>query len=45
MDLHFSNYGYSYAKRMLEVHSRLYREKYNRDYICIIPTIYMKRQL
>lgn len=35
---HDSNYGYSYAKRMLEVQSRLYREKYKRDYICIIPT-------
>ena len=35
---HNSNYGYSYAKRMLEIQSRLYRETYNRDYICIIPT-------
>ena len=35
---HDSNYGYAYAKRMLEIHSRLYREQYNDNFICIIPT-------
>lgn len=34
---HFSNEGYAYAKRMLEVHSRLCRES-GLDYVCIIPT-------
>jgi GDP-L-fucose synthase len=35
---HTSNYGYAYAKRLLEVHVRLYREKYGCNYMCIIPT-------
>jgi len=35
---HFSNDAYAYAKRMLEVHCRTYREMYNSDFICIIPT-------
>ena len=35
---HNSNFGYTYAKRMLEVHSRAYREQYNDNFICIIPT-------
>tara|TARA_B100000795_G_scaffold268632_2_gene256019 strand:- start:4625 stop:5554 length:930 start_codon:yes stop_codon:yes gene_type:complete len=35
---HNSNFSYSYAKRMLEVHSESYRKQYNRNYICIIPT-------
>ena len=35
---HDSNYGYSYAKRMLEVQCRAYQECFNRDYLCIIPT-------
>ena len=35
---HHSNYGYSYAKRMLEVMCRAYQENYGRDYICVIPT-------
>ena len=34
---HESNYGYSYAKRLLEIHSRLYRETHNSKFICIIP--------
>jgi len=34
---HFSNLGYAYAKRMLEIHSRTYNEQYNRNYKCIIP--------
>lgn len=35
---HDSNYGYAYAKRMLEVQCRLYREQYKDNFICIIPT-------
>lgn len=35
---HHSNFGYSYAKRMLEVQCRAYQENYGRDYICVIPT-------
>lgn len=35
---HDSNYGYAYAKRMLEVQCRTYREQYKLDYSCIIPT-------
>ena len=35
---HNSNYGYAYSKRMLDVHSKLYREQYNDNFICVIPT-------
>lgn len=35
---HNSNYGYAYAKRMLDVHSKLYRDQYNDNFICVIPT-------
>jgi len=36
---HPSNEGYAYAKRMLEVHCRLYSENFlDRKYFCIIPT-------
>ena len=35
---HDSNCGYAYAKRMLEVQSKLYQRDYGRDYICVIPT-------
>ena len=35
---HSSNFGYAYAKRMLDVHSKLYREQYNDNFICVIPT-------
>ena len=34
---HPSNETYAYAKRMLDIQSRAYREQYNRNYICIIP--------
>ena len=34
---HFSNEGYSYAKRMLEVQIRKYREQYNSNFMCITP--------
>lgn len=35
---HNSNYSYSYAKRMIEVHSKAYREQYNDNFVCVIPT-------
>lgn len=35
---HFSNDAYAYSKRMLDVHSKAYREQYNRNYVCVIPT-------
>ena len=35
---HESNFGYAYAKRMLEVQCRAYNKHYGTEYICIIPT-------
>lgn len=35
---HSSNDAYAYAKRMLEVQSRAYREQYGDNFMCIIPT-------
>jgi GDP-L-fucose synthase len=35
---HISNYGYAYAKRMMEVQCRLYNETPGFNYQCIIPT-------
>jgi len=35
---HDSNYTYAYAKRMLEVQCRAYRENFNRNFICVTPT-------
>ena len=35
---HNSNDAYSYAKRMIEVHSKAYREQYNNNFVCVIPT-------
>jgi len=35
---HYSNYGYAYAKRMLEIQSRLYYEQYGDKFVTIIPT-------
>lgn len=35
---HHSNYGYAYAKRMLEIQCRLYREQYGHNFMCVIPT-------
>ena len=34
---HFSNFGYAYAKRMLDVHSRAIRRQYGLKYITAIP--------
>lgn len=35
---HDSNYAYAYAKRMLEIHCRTYREEFGDNFVCIIPT-------
>ena len=35
---HISNDAYAYAKRLLEIHSKAYREQYNDNFICVIPT-------
>ena len=35
---HNSNDAYAYAKRMLDVHSKAYREQYGDNFMCIIPT-------
>ena len=35
---HESNYAYAYAKRLLDIQCRTYREQYSRNYFCIIPT-------
>jgi GDP-L-fucose synthase len=35
---HYSNDAYAYAKRMLEIHSKSYREQYGSNFICVIPT-------
>lgn len=34
---HSSNFGYAYAKRMLEIQSRCYNTQKDRQYFCIIP--------
>jgi len=34
---HPSNYGYAYAKRMLDVHSRALRQQYGCNFICAVP--------
>lgn len=34
---HESNFGYAYAKRMLEVHSRAIRKQYGLNYITAVP--------
>jgi GDP-L-fucose synthase len=35
---HHSNEGYAYAKRMMDIHCKLYRENFGKRYFCIIPT-------
>lgn len=35
---HISNFGYAYAKRMMEVHCRLINENEGYNYQCIVPT-------
>jgi GDP-L-fucose synthase len=34
---HRSNFGYAYAKRMLDVQSRAYRQQYNSNFITAVP--------
>lgn len=34
---HLSNFGYAYAKRMLEVQSRAYRQQFGCNFISVIP--------
>ncbi|KAK7585865.1 hypothetical protein V9T40_000044 [Parthenolecanium corni] len=34
---HDSNFGYSYAKRMIDVANRGYHQQYNKKYIAVIP--------
>jgi len=34
---HHSNFGYAYAKRMLDIESRAYRQQYSCNYICAVP--------
>jgi GDP-L-fucose synthase len=35
---HNSNDAYAYAKRMLEIHCKAYRDNYGDNFICFIPT-------
>ena len=35
---HDSNSSYAYAKRMLDIHSKAYRDQKDKNFICIIPT-------
>ena len=35
---HFSNDAYAYAKRMIEIHCRAYRENFGDQFICVTPT-------
>ena len=34
---HKSNFGYAYAKRMLDAHSRAIRQQYGLDYVTVVP--------
>jgi GDP-L-fucose synthase len=35
---HFSNDAYAYAKRMIQIHCKAYKENYGDNFICITPT-------
>ncbi len=35
---HASNDAYAYAKRMLQIHCKTYREMYGDNFVCVIPT-------
>jgi len=35
---HHSNDAYAYAKRMLEIHCKAYRENFGDNFICVTPT-------
>ena len=34
---HKSNFGYAYAKRMIDVHSRALRNQYGCNFVCAVP--------
>lgn len=34
---HSSNFGYAYAKRMIEVQSRAYNQQYGTNFLCLVP--------
>ena len=34
---HSSNYGYAYAKRMLDIQSRAYRDQYGCNFVTVVP--------
>ena len=34
---HYSNFGYAYAKRMLDVYSRAIRQQYGLNYVTAVP--------
>jgi GDP-L-fucose synthase len=34
---HLSNFGYAYAKRMMDIQSRAYRQQYGCNYVTVIP--------
>lgn len=35
---HETNFAYAHAKRMMEVQTRAYRQQYNLNYTCVVPT-------
>ena len=35
---HWSNYGYAYSKRMLDVQTEVYRDQYDLNFVSVIPT-------
>mgnify|MGYP003113009987 CR=1 FL=1 len=35
---HWSNYGYAYAKRMLDVQTSVYRDQYDVNFVSVVPT-------
>lgn len=35
---HHSNDAYAYSKRLLDIYSKMYREQYGKQFICVIPT-------
>ena len=35
---HWSNHGYAYSKRMLDVQTEVYRDQYKLDFVSVIPT-------
>lgn len=35
---HWSNYGYAYSKRMLDVQAKVYRDQYNLNFVSVVPT-------